>query len=48
VVTSLEATRSISVGCFELGYCGASTVRWLRRDAATTFEQVLDELAGKK
>ena len=25
-----------------------SVVRWLRRDAATTFEQVLDELAGKK
>jgi hypothetical protein len=33
---------------FEVGYCGASMVRWLRRDGATTFEQLLDELAGKK
>jgi hypothetical protein len=33
---------------FEVGYCGATMVRWLRRDGATTFEQLLDELAGKK
>ena len=33
---------------FEVGYYGKSIVRWLQRDGATTFEQLLDKLAGKK
>jgi hypothetical protein len=33
---------------FDVGYCGASMVRWLRRDAPKTFAQALAEFAVKK